>query len=395
MLDQTLMGLMVQRFQELFHDDSNALFFFAPGRVNLIGEHTDYNGGYVFPCAITHGTYAYVKKTSDKKVRYHSVNLNPRRVYEINVDEIKEYDKTKGWTNYPNGMIQVFQKCGYPIEFGLDIVIGGNIPVGSGLSSSASLLVLMGDVLRYFGGYSEITNQDLAIYGQRVENEFIGVKSGIMDEFAIAMGKQDHAIYLDTATLKYEYVPVELGDYKLVVMSTNKKRGLHDSKYNERVEECSEALHQLQQKLDITNLGEVDVETFEQYKGLIENEIILKRARHVVTEINRTKEAVRVLKEGNLERFGELMNQSHISLRDDYEVSGKELDTLVENAWKQKGVIGARMTGAGFGGCAIAIVHQDYIDSFLQEVGEAYQKAIGYEATFLIEEVAQGPHRIQ
>lgn len=367
--------------------------FFAPGRINLIGEHTDYNGGHVFPCAITYGTYAVARKREDKVIRLYSTNFPEKGIIEFNLSEL-DYEKEHNWANYPKGMVRYILEAGYEIQAGFDCVIEGNIPNGAGLSSSASIELLTGVLVNGLFNL-EIPRLDLIKIGKRVENEFIGVNSGIMDQFAIGMGKKDAGILLDCQTLKYEYAPIHLEDYKILIMNTNKRRELADSKYNERRGECEEALAQLQQKLPIEALGQLSEAEFDENQYLITNETVRKRAKHAVYENMRTIKALEELKLGNLEAFGQLVNQSHVSLRDDYEVTGVELDSLVEAAWKQPGVLGARMTGAGFGGCAIAIVRNGEVDNFIENVGAAYLDKIGYEAEFYAASIGDGAKEIR
>lgn len=381
---------IVKTFREVFGDDGDIRTYFAPGRVNLIGEHTDYNGGHVFPCALTLGTYAAARKREDKELRFYSMNFENLGVIRSGLEELK-YDRTAEWTNYPKGVVWAFGVKGYPIEHGFDLLLYGNIPTGSGLSSSASVEMAAGVMLRDFFGYEELTNTDLALLGQYSENHFNGVNCGIMDQFAIAMGKKDHAIFLDTANLEYEYAPVKLKDARIVIACSNKKRGLGDSKYNERRAQCEEALRNLQARdKTLRNLGELTEEQFERQKEAIADPICRKRAKHAVYENRRTIRAVEALQADDIEAFGRLMNESHISLRDDYEVTGIELDTLVEEAWKAKGVIGSRMTGAGFGGCTVSIVKKDCIESFIEQVGNNYEKTIGYAADFYVVDIGGG-----
>ena len=308
---------------------------------------------------------------------------------EASLDNLK-YDKALDWTNYPLGVVWAFIEKGYPVDCGFDMLLFGNIPNGSGLSSSASVEVVTGVALRDLFGYDDISMIVIALFGQYSENNFNGVNCGIMDQFAIAMGKKDQAIFLDTSDLSYTYAPIKLADEKIVIACSNKKRGLGDSKYNERRAECEEALAELQTKLDIKALGELSEEEFEANKDLIKSEVRQRRAKHAVYENQRTLKAVDALKAGNLEEFGKLMNASHVSLRDDYEVTGIELDTLVENAWEQEGVIGSRMTGAGFGGCTVSIVKTDCVDKFIENVGKAYLEKIGYAADFYVVEIGDG-----
>lgn len=380
-----------QKFKEVFGKDAEQQFF-APGRVNLIGEHTDYNGGNVFPCAIDRGTYGLVSKRADRTFRMYSENFADLGVMEFTLDELVN-DKKHDWANYPKGVIKMFVEEGFKIDSGFDFLVSGNIPNGAGLSSSASIEMLTGIVLKDLFHLS-IDPIAMALLGKKVENLFIGVNSGIMDQFAIAMGKKDNAILLDCNTLKYDYVPVVLKDEVIVIANTNKRRGLADSKYNERRAECDEALAELQTKLPIKALGELSIEEFEANKDLIKSPIRQKRAKHAVYENQRTLKAQKELSAGNLAEFGKLMNQSHISLRDDYEVTGVELDTLAALAWEQPGVVGSRMTGAGFGGCTVSIVKKDKVDDFIKNVGEAYKNKIGYAANFYIAAVSEGARKL-
>ena len=380
-----------QKFKEVFGKDAEQQFF-APGRVNLIGEHTDYNGGNVFPCAIDRGTYGLVSKRADRTFRMYSENFADLGVMEFTLDELVN-DKKHDWANYPKGVIKMFVEEGFKIDSGFDFLVSGNIPNGAGLSSSASIEMLTGIVLKDLFHLS-IDPIAMALLGKKVENLFIGVNSGIMDQFAIAMGKKDHAILLDCNTLKYDYVPVVLKDEVIVIANTNKRRGLADSKYNERRAECDEALAELQTKLPIKALGELSIEEFEANKDLIKSPIRQKRAKHAVYENQRTLKAQKELSAGNLAEVGKLMNQSHISLRDDYEVTGIELDTLAALAWEQPGVVGSRMTGAGFGGCTVSIVKKDKVDDFIKNVGEAYKNKIGYAADFYIAAVSEGARKL-
>lgn len=384
---------LMQIFEEKFGAGGEIRSYFAPGRINLIGEHTDYNGGHVFPCALTIGTYFLVRKRQDRVLRFYSENFKQLGILEGSLDHLV-WEKALDWANYPLGVLWAFGEKGYEITNGLDILLYGNIPNGSGLSSSASVEVGTGVLLQDLFGFA-VDRTQIALIGQYAENHFNRVNCGIMDQFAIAMGKKDHAIFLDTATLSYEYAPLVLKDCKIVVACSNKKRGLGDSKYNERRAECEEALAELQKVIDIHSLGELTGEQFEANCHVIQSEVRQKRARHAVYENQRTFQAVRALKSGNLEEFGRLMVASHISLRDDYEVTGKELDSLVEAALKQDGVIGARMTGAGFGGCTVNIVRDDSIEAFRERVGAEYKETIGYEADFYVVEIGEGPRRIE
>lgn len=380
---------MLKEFKKVFGDTEGVKVFFAPGRVNLIGEHTDYNGGHVFPCALTIGTYGAARLRNDRKLRFYSMNFEQLGVIESELDGLKP-EKEADWTNYPKGVMWAFGEKGFQIPQGMDLLLSGNIPNGSGLSSSASVEVLTGHILREFFGF-QVSNQELALIGQYSENKFNGVNCGIMDQFAIAMGKKDHAIFLDTADLSYTYAPIKLSGVKLVIACSNKKRGLGDSKYNERRSECETALSELQKVVKIKSLGELTEEQFEEYQSAISDPVRVRRARHAVYENQRTIKAVSALQANDIEEFGRLMNASHVSLRDDYEVTGIELDTLVEEAWKVPGVIGSRMTGAGFGGCTVSLVKEEDIDLFTRQVGDAYLKKIGYAADFYVVEIGDGP----
>ncbi|MDC4240278.1 galactokinase [Clostridium tertium] len=379
-------------FKKVFGEKENCKTFFSPGRVNLIGEHTDYNGGNVFPCALSFGTYGVISLRNDKKVRMYSSNFEDIGIIEFDLDNIS-YEKSHDWVNYPKGVIDVMKKHGYDINIGFDIAVYGNIPNGAGLSSSASLELLIAVMMDNLFEL-KIDRVDLVKFSQEAENKFVGVNCGIMDQFAIGMGKKNNAILLDCNTLKYNYCPVELKDEILVIANTNKRRGLADSKYNERRSECEQALEELKTKLNINSLGELSIEDFENNKNLIDSEIRIKRAKHAVYENQRTLMAKEALAKNDLSTFGKLMNESHISLRDDYEVTGIELDTLVELAWNHEATIGARMTGAGFGGCTVALVKKDRAQDFIEKVGQGYKEKIGYEASFYIANIGDGTREI-
>lgn len=382
---------LYNKFKNLFGYEAESKFF-APGRVNLIGEHTDYNGGHVFPCAIHKGTYALVKKRDDKKFRMYSENFENLGIIEFLLDNLVNEKKHK-WVNYPKGVVKMFIEAGYKIDSGFDVLFYGNIPNGSGLSSSASIEIVTSIILKDLYNL-DIDMVEMVKLSQKAENQFIGVNSGIMDQFAVGMGKKDNAILLDCNTLKYSYAPVILKDEVLVIGNTNKKRGLADSKYNERRAECEEALKDLQKELDIQSLGELSIEEFNKNEKLIKNEINRKRAKHAIYENQRTIKAQKELMEGNLEEFGRLMNESHVSLRDDYEVTGIELDTMVEIAWNQEGVIGSRMTGAGFGGCTISIVKKNAVDKFIANVGKEYKERVGLNADFYVVNISDGAKKL-
>lgn len=380
-------------FAELFGDSEGARFYFSPGRVNLIGEHTDYNGGHVFPCALTLGTYGAARKREDNKIHFYSMNLDSFDVVEASLDDLtnkKEYN----WANYPLGVVWAFKEKGHTITSGFDMVIWGNIPNGSGLSSSASLEVLTGVILTDLFEIKDLSMTDLALIGQYSENNFNGCNCGIMDQFAVAMGKKDHAIFLDTSDLSYEYAPCVLDGAKIVITNSKVKHSLVDSAYNDRRNECAAALKALQSELDIQALGDLTPEEFEAHKSLIKDEIQLQRAKHAVYENQRTIDAVTALKAGDIESFGKLMNQSHISLRDDYGVSCEEIDILIDLAWKIPGVLGSRITGGGFGGCTVSIVKNESVDTFIETIGKTYLEKVGHEAEFYTVDIGDGASRL-
>lgn len=384
---------LFDKFTELFGSADNARFYFSPGRVNLIGEHTDYNGGHVFPCALTIGTYGAACKREDRLIHFYSMNLNRFGVVEVSLDDLS-YNEKYNWANYPLGVVWAFAEKGYKLDHGFDMVIWGNIPNGSGLSSSASLEVLTGVILTDLFDIRTLSMTDLALIGQYSENNFNGCNCGIMDQFAVAMGKKDNAIFLDTSTLKYEYAPIELEDAKIIITNSKVKHSLVDSAYNDRRQECADALAALQADLDIDSLGDLSPEEFEANKGLIKDPVQLKRAKHAVYENQRTIDAVAALRAGDIERFGQLMNQSHISLRDDYAVSCEEIDILVDLAWKIPGVIGSRITGGGFGGCTVSIVKNNAVDTFIESIGKAYKEKVGHEAEFYTVQIGDGASRL-
>ena len=384
---------LTEHFKEIFKQDDNIESFFSPGRVNLIGEHTDYNGGFVFPCALDFGTYAIVKQREDKNFRMYSENFEDLGIIEFNLDNLV-YDKKDDWANYPKGVIKTFLDKGFKIPNGFDVLFFGNIPNGAGLSSSASIEVLTAVILKSLFNL-DIDMVEMVKYCQIAENKFIGVNSGIMDQFAVGMGKKDNAILLDCNTLNFTYVPVKLKDMSIVIANTNKKRGLADSKYNERRSSCEQAVAVLNKNgVNIKYLGELTVEEFNKVKHFIKDEDQLKRATHAVTENERAKVAVEFLKKDDIKTFGELMNKSHISLRDDYEVTGLELDSLVEAAWEEVGTVGARMTGAGFGGCTVSIVKNSEVDNFIKNVGKKYKEKTGLEASFYIANIGDGARKL-
>ena len=380
---------LLKKFNDIFGGEGEVHSYFAPGRVNLIGEHTDYNGGHVFPCALSIGTYGLARKRQDNKLRFYSVNFERLGVIETSLEDLIP-SESAGWTNYPKGVMWAFEKRGFKMPCGVDFLIYGNIPNGSGLSSSASLEVLTGLMLREEYGFDALTMQDLAIIGQYSENNFNGMNCGIMDQFASAMGKKDCAIFLDTSTLNFEYAPVKLPTAKIVITNSKVKHSLVSSAYNDRRNECETALKDLQTVLDIKSLGELTEEEFESNKAVIKSDICRKRAKHAVYENQRAVKAVQALKNNNIEEFGRLMNASHVSLRDDYEVSCEEIDVLVNLAWETPGVIGSRITGGGFGGCTVSIVENDAVDNFIEIIGKKYKEKVGHEAEFYVVEIGDG-----
>ncbi len=384
---------LYDKFKELFGDADGAHFYFSPGRVNLIGEHTDYNGGHVFPCALTLGTYGVARKRADRLMHFYSLNLDQIGVVEASLDDLTNkavYD----WANYPLGVVWTFAEKGYSLDTGFDMVIWGDIPGGAGLSSSASLEVLTGIMLTDLFGFTKLSLTDLALFGQYSENNFNGCNCGIMDQFTVAMGKKDNAIFLDTSTLNYEYAPVLLDDAKIIITNSKVKHSLVSSAYNDRRQESTDALEDLQKELSIASLGDLTVEEFEKHADLIRDDVRTRRARHAVSENQRTIEAVAALQNGNIEKFGKLMNQSHISLRDDYEVSCKEIDLLVSLAWDIPGVIGSRITGGGFGGCTVSIVKNDAVETFIETIGNTYKETFGHEAEFYTVDIGAGAGRL-
>lgn len=384
---------LVEQFKQLFGPEGDIRAYFAPGRVNLIGEHTDYNGGHVFPCALTLGTYAIARKREDDRLRLYSANFESLGVIESSLNDLVP-SEAAGWTNYPKGVMWTFEKRGYKLTNGLDILIYGNIPNGSGLSSSASLEVLTGVLLKDMFAFDDLTMVEIAQIGQYSENNFNGCNCGIMDQFASAMGKKDNAIFLDTSDLSFEYAPIVLDGAKIVVTNSMVKHSLVTSAYNDRRNESAQALKDLQTVVDIKTLGDLTDEQFEQYKGAIKDEVARKRGKHAVYENQRTIAAVKALKENDIETFGKLMNASHVSLRDDYETSCPEVDVLVDEAWKIPGVIGSRITGGGFGGCTVSIVKDASVDEFKEKLTKAYEEKVGKTPEFYVVSIGDGPSRL-
>ncbi|NLY20362.1 MAG: galactokinase [Tissierellia bacterium] len=367
---------------------SGGTIFFAPSRINIIGEHIDYNGGKVMPAAIEIGTYGIAKPNELGLLRLKSLNINGEG--EISLDDL-EYDESRDWMNYVVGMVKFIREAGHKVS-GLDIIVWGNIPNGSGLSSSASLEMLIGEMVNHLFNSDEISKVELIKLGVKTENEYINVNSGVMDQFAIRMGKEGNAILLDTHTLEYNYIPMELGDYTFVIMNTNKRRELKDSKYNERRAECETGLEILQKYIEIENLCDIRVDdNTEELLSKIEDEIIRNRVRHVVFENDRVYEMVKAMKENDIGRIGDILNRSHNSLKDLYEVSGFELDSIVSSALKSNYTVGARMTGAGFGGCAIALVESDYIEEFIESTSKLYEDLTGISGEFFTSKIDDGP----
>ena len=365
--------------------------FFSPGRVNLIGEHTDYNGGFVFPCALSFGTYLLLATNTEKKINFRSLNVEA--VYSLELTQLTTPLPDKAWANYPLGVLAQFIKRGVAIEQGYDMLFWGNVPAGAGLSSSAAMEVVTAYAFNELLG-TGYDRTELAKIGQKAEHEFAGVMCGIMDQFASAQGKQDHAIYLNCDTLAFDLVPVKLEGIKVVVSNTHSPHHLDSGAYNDRVRQCQLAVQQISAVLPIKNLAELSQANFEQVEHAITDEVAHRRARHVVGEVQRTKDAVEALQQGNIELFGKLMTQSHISLRDDYEVTGLQLDSLAEAAWKVEGVLGSRMTGGGFGGCTVSLVRDEAISTFIEQVGAEYTEKTGLKADFYIAEIGDGAHRV-
>ena len=385
----------IQEFQKLFFNlygnpQKTPRLFFAPGRVNLIGEHTDYNGGFVLPCALQYGTYLLIRKRPDNLVRFATTNFD----YKIEYDISKGYVKQQGqWINYPLGIFDQFDKLKIGLS-GFDMLFSGDIPNSAGLSSSASIEMVTAFALASMLNVTSLEMTDLVNLSKRSENEFIGLDCGIMDMFAVGMGSADHAIFLNCLTLEFKRIPFILNGYKLIIANTNKKRGLADSKYNERVQECKEAIDAIRLHIPVNHLGEIGFMQFFKIQELIEDERVRRRARHVISENQRVLNAVSCLHKNDLLQFGALMNASHESLRDNYEVTGIELDTLVEEAWKINGVIGSRMTGAGFGGCTVSIVRDNVVEKFIHQAGDNYRQKTGLTASFYIAEVSDGTREI-
>lgn len=379
----------IDKFLEIYGEGDDVSVYFAPGRVNLIGEHTDYNGGHVFPCAITIGTYAAARKREDSLFRFYSLNYRDQGIVTASLENL-EYRRSDEWGNYPKGVIRTFIQKGCRIPCGLDVLYYGEIPKGLGIGSSASLEVVTGLILKDLMELSDISMIDIALFSQLAENEYMGMKCGIMDPFTIAMGKKDHAILLDTSDLSYIYAPLKLPHEKIIITNSQKTRDAVDERYRERRSQCEEALKELQTVISIRDLSELTAEVFDQVQEMIKSPVRVKRARHAVTENQRTIQAAEALKNGDIREFGELMNASHLSLKEDYEVSCAELDILVEEAWEIDGVIGSRMMGAGFGGCTISIVKDSAVSEFIDRVRRKYEERTGLHAEFYVVETGNG-----
>lgn len=384
---------MVSEFANRYGEGGPVRVFFAPGRVNLIGEHTDYNGGHVFPCALTLGTYGAIRLRDDRKIRLTSLNVRTDEIREASLDDIS-YQKRLGWANYPLGVIWAFHMRGNHLDRGFDALFYGDIPAGAGLSSSASLEVLTGTMLRDMYHFENVNMIDVAVVAQRAESLFVGVKCGVMDQFASAMGKKDHAIFLSTDSLHYEYIPLKLDGIHIVVTNSEVRHQLGSSEYNKRREECAKALKKVQVVANINSLAEITTDTLSTYKDIIMDPVLIKRTRHVVTENARTIKAVNALRVNNIKRFGELMNESHDSLRDDYEVSCPEIDYLVDCARKVPGVLGSRMTGGGFGGCTVSLVEDTSIDDFRTTLTKKYQEHYNITPEFYVVESGDGAREL-
>ena len=392
MQEKQIVEQLIEKFNELYGAEGPVSVYFAPGRVNLIGEHTDYNGGHVFPCALTIGTYMAVRKRSDRKLRFYSMNFEGLGVIEDSLDNLTPKDNGE-WTNYPKGVIWAFDGRGMKCDTGLYIALYGNIPNGSGLSSSASLEVVTGYMLKDQYGF-DVTNVDLAKIGQYSENNFNGCNCGIMDQFASAMGKADHAIFLDTADLSYTYAPIQLEGAKIVVTNSLVKHSLVTSAYNDRRNESHQALVDLQKVVDIKTLGDLTEEQFEAHKDAITDPVARARGKHAVYENQRTIKAVAALEANDLETFGKLMNASHVSLRDDYETSCEECDILAETAWEVPGVIGSRITGGGFGGCTVSLVKDEAVENFKETLTRVYQEKVGKTPELYVVSIGNGPEKL-
>ncbi len=398
MSDQdSIISKLKSEFSSLYRESPERVFF-APGRVNLIGEHTDYNGGHVFPCALTLGTYAAVAPRNDRQVRFASLNMNRGSFRDLSFKEFSIDDFTRSdsmqWTDYPRGVIWAICQAGFSFAHGMDVMYYGNIPSGSGLSSSASLEVLTALAIREVYGFEKISQVELALFGQKAENEFVGMNCGIMDQFASAMGKENHAIFLDTDNLTYTYAPLELDNKSIVITNSNVKHQLASSAYNIRRSECEKALKRLRAVRDIGSLCELTPAQFEELRYAISDPVAEKRAKHAITENQRTIDAVEALNKHDIAAFGKLMNESHISIRDDFEASCPETDYLAELAWNVRGVSGSRITGGGYGGCTVSIVENDSIEAFQKTLYEKYLEKFSLKAEFYTVKPGEGAREL-
>lgn len=387
---------LIARFIDIYGNEGtsdNIYVFFAPGRVNLIGEHTDYNGGHVFPCALTLGTYAAVRPRTDQTIRFASLNVKHGEIRSTSLCDLS-WKKQDGWTNYPKGVIDCFLKRGNCLDHGFDVLYYGDIPSGAGLSSSASIEVVTGLLIKTLYHFDTINMIDIAVLAQRAESSYVGVRCGIMDQFASAMGKKDTAIFLSTDNMKYEYVPLKLDGLHLVVTNSKIHHQLGSSEYNKRRDECEKALKKLQVVANVNSLCDLSTDTFESCKDVIMDPVLTKRARHAVYENARTIRAVNALRVNNLKRFGQLLNESHVSLRDDYEVSCPEIDYLVELAWNEPGVLGSRMTGGGFGGCTISLVEDGEVEQFKEVLSSKYKARYNLVPDFYVVETGDGARQL-
>ncbi len=384
---------MIGKFEEIYGKGGEVSVYFAPGRANLIGEHTDYNGGHIFACTLTAGTYVAARRRPDNRFRFCSLNYPESGVLDRAGDEL-DYRAEDDWGNYPKGVIRTFIAKGYSVEGGLDLLYYGEIPKGLGIGSSASINVATGLILRDLMGLENVTKVDIALFSALAEGEYMKNGGGILDPFTVAMGKKDHAILLDTSDFSYSYAPLDLPHEKMIITNSGKAREGLVERTLERRRECDQALRELQRVISINNLCELTAEVFEQVQEMIKSPVRVRRARHVVTENQRTRQAVEAMKRGDIREFGQLMNASHLSLKEDHEVSCEELDVLVEEAWELDGVIGSRMMGAGYGGCTISIVEEDSVSEFIEKVGKNYTRRTGRRAEFYVVESGDGATRL-
>lgn len=391
-MDQlSIINEMKKEFKNLFSTDDVRVYF-SPGRINLIGEHTDYNGGYVFPCAITLGTYALVSKRDDDNMSFSSMNMEDKTPITFS---LKDHNQEKiEWVNYPKGVIEILKEEGYKISHGLNILFYGNLPNGAGLSSSASIEVLTAVICNDIFNLS-LDRVKIAQISQRAEREYVGVNCGIMDQFAVSMGKKDNGILLDCQTLKYEYSPLKMDEYKIIITNTNKKHKLGASAYNERRAQCDQSYEIFNNHLKKDSLCDYTTNDYEKLATHLKSEVLQRRVRHAISENERCKSAYEKLNSNDMVGFGKLLNASHKSLKEDYEVTGIELDTLAEIAQNLDFVLGSRMTGAGFGGCTISLVKKDYVEEFKKIVEKAYTEKIGYKPSFYVAEISDGARKLE